>query len=220
MQIDGSTARFVVGFIRTNTYIFPCKCAHSPCNPQSVGDIHDPKYDKYVFSATFGEAMDAQSAGRESHYTGLPLDDDYCTRYLSIYPSQEMENGFRSDDPFLFAMVAAGIFLFTSLVFIVYDMTVARRQRIVMNRAMASGAIVNSLFPAAVRDQMYEEKGLEQERETAVKNFRSDAGGLDERKSMAQLYPETTIFFADLAGFTKWSSKRTPIEVFHLLETL
>ena len=195
-------------------------CSLVPCSLQSVGDIHDTKYDKYVYSATFGEAMDARSAGRESHYTGLPLDDDYCTRYLSIYPSQEMEDRFRSDDPFLFSMVAAGIFLFTSLVFIVYDLTVARRQRIVMDRALASGAIVNSLFPAAVRDQMYEEKGLDEKRETAVKNFRSGAGGLDERKSMAQLYPETTIFFADLAGFTQWSSKRTPIEVFQLLEEL
>jgi class 3 adenylate cyclase len=34
------------------------------------------------------------------------------------------------------------------------------------------------------------------------------------------LYEETTIFFADLAGLTSWSSKRTPIEVFELLETI
>ena len=33
-------------------------------------------------------------------------------------------------------------------------------------------------------------------------------------------YPETTIFFADLVGFTSWSSSRAPKEVFQLLETI
>jgi len=33
-------------------------------------------------------------------------------------------------------------------------------------------------------------------------------------------YIETTIFFADLKGFTKWCANRQPVEVFTLLETL
>jgi class 3 adenylate cyclase len=37
---------------------------------------------------------------------------------------------------------------------------------------------------------------------------------------IADLYPETTVFFADIAGFTAWSSIRQPTQVFHLLETL
>lgn len=37
---------------------------------------------------------------------------------------------------------------------------------------------------------------------------------------IADLFPEATVFFADLAGFTKWSSDRTPVEVFGLLETI
>lgn len=37
---------------------------------------------------------------------------------------------------------------------------------------------------------------------------------------MAELYPDCTVFFADIAGFTAWSSARSPTEVFTLLETI
>jgi class 3 adenylate cyclase len=38
--------------------------------------------------------------------------------------------------------------------------------------------------------------------------------------SMTDTFPETSIMFADLVGFTKWSSDHEPEDVFHLLETL
>ena len=38
--------------------------------------------------------------------------------------------------------------------------------------------------------------------------------------AIAQLYPDCTVFFADIAGFTKWSSSRSPTDVFELLQTL
>lgn len=37
---------------------------------------------------------------------------------------------------------------------------------------------------------------------------------------MANLYKECTVFFGDIAGFTAWSSSRTPADVFTLLESL
>jgi hypothetical protein len=39
-------------------------------------------------------------------------------------------------------------------------------------------------------------------------------------KLIAELFPETTIMFADIAGFTAWASSREPSHVFTLLETL
>jgi class 3 adenylate cyclase len=39
-------------------------------------------------------------------------------------------------------------------------------------------------------------------------------------KQIAELFPETTIMFADIAGFTAWASSREPSHVFTLLETL
>ena len=39
-------------------------------------------------------------------------------------------------------------------------------------------------------------------------------------KPIADFFPETTILFADIRGFTAWSSSREPTQVFILLETL
>lgn len=95
-------------------------------------------------------------------------------------------------------------------------MTVARRQHIVKNRAQIYGAIVNSLFPAAVRQQMYQETKQNQERQAAEKNFctkpNPEKEDPVERKSNVNLYPETTILFADLSCFTIWSSTRNPMK--------
>ena len=37
---------------------------------------------------------------------------------------------------------------------------------------------------------------------------------------IADFYPHTTIMMCDLAGFTAWSSQRSPSDVFRLLETI
>jgi class 3 adenylate cyclase len=47
-----------------------------------------------------------------------------------------------------------------------------------------------------------------------------DVDLLCNEKPMAELFPEATIMFADICGFTAWSSARQPSEVFVLLETV
>jgi class 3 adenylate cyclase len=42
----------------------------------------------------------------------------------------------------------------------------------------------------------------------------------EEDRPIADLFPETTIMFADIAGFTAWSSVREPSQVFTLLEKI
>ena len=37
---------------------------------------------------------------------------------------------------------------------------------------------------------------------------------------IAEKYSDATVIFADIAGFTKWSSSREPEDVFFLLESL
>ena len=39
-------------------------------------------------------------------------------------------------------------------------------------------------------------------------------------KPIADLFPDSTVLFADIAGFTAWSSVREPSQVFTLLETV
>eukprot|EP00339_Tiarina_fusa_P025544 CAMPEP_0117020940 /NCGR_PEP_ID=MMETSP0472-20121206/15856_1 /TAXON_ID=693140 ORGANISM="Tiarina fusus, Strain LIS" /NCGR_SAMPLE_ID=MMETSP0472 /ASSEMBLY_ACC=CAM_ASM_000603 /LENGTH=1185 /DNA_ID=CAMNT_0004726283 /DNA_START=326 /DNA_END=3883 /DNA_ORIENTATION=- len=57
----------------------------------------------------------------------------------------------------------------------------------------------------------------------SVKQFLSNDIGLNNDLStqpIADLFPNTTVLFADIAGFTAWSSQREPPQVFTLLETL
>lgn len=100
--------------------------------------------------------------------------------------------------------------------------------------AARSGAIVSSLFPSTVRDRLFAEaseaeetkqkrQGFEATNKNRLKNFMNDEEDVDldedddlmyKTKPIADLFPETTIMFADLAGFTAWSSTREPTQVF------
>ena len=54
--------------------------------------------------------------------------------------------------PLQFSGVVVIAFVFTALMFILYDYLVERRQHIVMDKAIKSTAVVSSLFPDVVRD--------------------------------------------------------------------
>jgi hypothetical protein len=58
--------------------------------------------------------------------------------------------------------------VFTSLVFLLYDRLVERRQK-VMSTAVQSSAIVSSLFPSQVRDRLFPIDGEGHEVSTDIK---------------------------------------------------
>lgn len=122
-----------------------------------------------------------------------------------------------------------------------YDFYVTRRQNKVALAAKRSNAVVASLFPKNVRERMLkeaEEQILANEKagvkghlrlgnvpKSQLKNFLDDgiarAGGIAfDTKPIADLFPDTTIMFGDVCGFTAWSSVREPTQVFTLLETI
>ena len=58
---------------------------------------------------------------------------------------------------------------------------------------------------------------------TQIKTFLSSGSAgqfmvAGDSEPIAELFPETTVLFADIAGFTAWSSDREPSQVFRLLE--
>jgi class 3 adenylate cyclase len=214
------------------------------------GDLHDPHYDDMVQSANVFTYLKAKKSIETRSYSSVDLNEEYCSYSLHIYPSHDMEDQFINNDPLMFTLVVVFVFCFTSVVFILYDCIVARRQRIVMDRALASSAIVASLFPSQVRQQLYDEskdqqqqaaKVHEQARRPPLDMWKVDRqasirGGIlsgagttststtitqaasTYTKPMASLFQNTTILFADMAGFTAWSATRTPEQVFELLE--
>ena len=128
------------------------------------------------------------------------------------------------------------IFVFTSVVFVLYDLLVERRNKVVTDTAIKSATIVSSLFPNVVRDRLYEDEENKKERinkstfgiDSQVINFLQSDPVSDHpnraivpgSKPIANLYPDCTVLFADLVGFTSWSSERSPEDVFTLLERL
>lgn len=166
------------------------------------GDLHDHQYDNLKQTISFNDIMGLSKDSLRSSYTGIPLSETHCPRYVHVYPSQDMENEFKTNLPIMLTLIAAAIFLFTSFVFITYDYLVAHRQKIVMRQALASGAIVSSLFPERVKQQLYEERKAALEQTKTPKNeFMNPDVDMPTGKSkpIADLFDETTIFFADLA---------------------
>jgi len=79
---------------------------------------------------------------------------ELCQYYAHVQPSKEWKDKFFTTQPYTFAAGVIACFLITTVVVLVYDILVQRRQEAVMNSALKTNAIVNSLFPANVRDRL------------------------------------------------------------------
>lgn len=212
----------------------------NPCNPTftyqingpdvtflGAGDFHDSKYDHMAMTKSIFEL--STSAMKENSYSGIQLDDEFCPFQITVYPSDTLRNLHMSKTPAIFAVVMVVIFAVTAFTFIIYDFWVERRQKIIMKRAMTTTKLVTSLFPDAVIDQIMpslEEPSVSKRLQCFLNRgndnlyTQSETGYTHPSKPIAELFPDTTVFFADISGFTAWSSVREPSHVFVLLETL
>jgi class 3 adenylate cyclase len=199
-------------------------------------DLHDPRFDGFMASTSMADFYDSIGG---TVYNGAKINTEYCPWEVKVYATQDLKDDFVTARPLYYMMVVLGIFLFTCLSFITYDRLVEHRQKKVMATAVKSDNIVSALFPKAFRDALYNVASKENREDDtgrgslSRRKFMSEAtqkfaqDDVSERKDqplvgepLAKLYPECTVFFADMVGFTKWSSTRSPTQVFTLLETL
>jgi hypothetical protein len=103
---------------------------HVPTLLSPNEDVHDPQYDTIFVSEAF--AVDAH---------------DTCDYNLVVYPTNEFESRYTSNDPIYYMLVVMAIFLATSLSFLIFDWLVKKRQRAMMTTADKQNALVASLFP-------------------------------------------------------------------------
>ena len=136
--------------------------------------------------------------------------------------------------------------------FLVFNWLEEKRQARVIDIATKSSAIVESLFPAQVRERMLNKQNLEDSiiktsghgggdtiktgppsigptimrkhgmgrnvvmpKTMSVKQYlsRNSRDDISVSQPIADLFQNTTVIFADIAGFTAWSSQREPSQV-------
>jgi hypothetical protein len=167
--------------------------------PADVGpaDVHDAEYDNLRIQSS------REFAIRNPKYSGVPIDAEYCDYALYLYPSDRMRASHTSHIPIISTAVVLFIFAFSSLVFVIYDIKVENRQLSVMKTAVRSSEIVSSLFPSAVRDRLYPDSITLDKKATGNTETKTDEPTSNVICSpIGELYPNTTVMFADLSGFT------------------
>lgn len=110
------------------------------------------------------------------------------------------------------------------LVFYAYDTMVQRRNDNLTYSAAKTNAIVTSMgLPENIRERLMGEKDVTGGKKGSLKKFLhegkngSEADNLSSRP-LADLFLDTTVMYADINGFSAWSSVREPFQIFTLLE--
>eukprot|EP00980_Cylindrotheca_fusiformis_P008035 scaffold1710_cov120-Cylindrotheca_fusiformis.AAC.1 len=180
-------------------------------------DLHDTKYDSLEVTETFIDLGIDQSKVPE----GLCVP----SFSLHVFPSETLEMKFDTHNRAIYTSAVVIIFTFTVLVFLLYDFVVGRLQRKVMDRINKQDMIVANVFPSAIRDRLYQAQGNALQQRQMVGQSKPVVGFKSSKDKttaapLADFFPNTSVVFADIAGFTAWSSAREPHQVFILLETI
>jgi class 3 adenylate cyclase len=164
-------------------------------------DLHEPEYQSSLKRIPFYTYPDG-SISHDLHH------EEYS---FYIYATSAFEAKYKSNLPIKAAIAVACIFFLVVISLAFYDWFVRRRDDKVSGVATVAGDIVSSLFPSNIRKMLFDNSD-----ETATGEVRKPG----ESKPVACFFPEATVLYADISGFTAWSASRVPEQVFMLLETL
>jgi class 3 adenylate cyclase len=203
------------------------------------GDLHDSTYDEY-------ESVFKFSSHLPTHHIAGPN----CSYDVRVFPTQDFWETYNTSHPGSTAGVIIAVFVFTCIIFCLYDAAVHERQRKILRVAAQSHKILSILYPKTIRDRLFgaepqgeetnngkSKKGkirrklnediLKKATKYQLKHFMKDSPITEsnameyfDSKPIADLFLHATVLFADISGFTAWSSVREPTQVFILLETV
>lgn len=197
-------------------------------------DYHEGKYDYLEISAKLVDTL-------ETSFTHVPLAEEYCPHRVRIYPSDDFRSAYASSDPIVLTIIVVLSFaLLHTCVFLIYDKLVQKRNKLVMNEATRSRAIVNSLFPEKVVDLLLEGSDHSRTARDHNRNFafttskkrltsylvneEDESEKINDKsklsKPIAEVFTDTTVMISDICGFSVWASVREPSQVFALLESI
>ena len=172
------------------------------------GDLHDPTFDAYA------RTLDVERYPQEI------IDAGACVDHVTVYPTEALHGKYHTSKPMIYTIAMVLAFLTTGVLFLVLDRLIMDLQRQTTAEAKRTRDLVTAMFPANVRDRLFENEEGEQRNFKRKENVDSPYEDVIKSRPIADLFPAATIMFADISGFTAWSSAREPAQVFHLLETL
>jgi len=183
-------------------------------------DFHDTEFD--VHERSFPFTSDLPSV----HGTGLD-----CSYSIHVYPTRDFWEEYHTSNPPLVACTVSGAFLLMSIILLAYDCAIHTRQRRIARDASKSQKILEMLYPKNVRARLFGHRddgdslnisGAKRQLKNFVGNISQLEASdmLDSSKPIADLFMDATVLFADISGFTSWSSVREPTQVFTLLESV
>jgi len=205
--------------------VFTYEIAGGKANYIGRGRHHERQFESNHVPTYFGEF---HAKGYHCHYG------------LKIYPTGKFQKRYLSRQPLHLTLAIATVFVITFFMFAIFAGLVDKRQNKVMTTAVRANAIVSSLFPSSVRDRIMRDTADNRKPEVTeskrggffaeapkkqLKTFLNEENIEGDEfvfntKPIADLFPEATVLFADISGFTAWSSVRNPSQVFQLLETI
>ena len=183
---------------------------------KGIGDWHEGRFEDQVVATTLEK------------FHGITMDGEACNFTLKVYPTLSLREDYDTDQAIIFTTILGVAFGFTALFFLFYVRVVQRRQAKVMATAARTNAIVSSLFPSNVRDRIMRdaEEAVNNKTDLSASPFLPGMGEAPKRKlktfldgeekgpnsetqlvmfktkPIADLFPETTVMFGDLVGFT------------------
>jgi hypothetical protein len=137
-----------------------------------------------------------------------------CFYSLQVFPTVDLEHRYK-DTAAANAVAAMIVLVFAAMliIFIAYDRAEAARNRKVVATAAKANRIVQSMFPSMVQSRLFDsEKDEEEVRQSTQDKTKTtlrsimDGGDVAPEvsnkvsKPIADLYPNTTIMFADMKG--------------------
>ncbi|GKY95745.1 hypothetical protein MPSEU_000535300 [Mayamaea pseudoterrestris] len=198
-----------------------------------AGSYHDKRYEGSKFVYQFAQQAQYDGVNRTSQ-------KGHCDYKMTVYPTVMFEETFYTNKPTIYCVLVVMVFFLTLMFFMAYDLMIYRRQAKLQFTAERTKAIVTSLFPKEMHDRILHNADADYQRDeqakrsfafapkTQIKQFlhvddeakNSTGNSIFKTKPIADLFPQVTIMYADLVGFTAWSSMREPAQVFNLLETI
>jgi class 3 adenylate cyclase len=127
--------------------------------------------------------------------------------------SLKEDNTDDTEEEVIFIWILPAVFLIFFIIFGLYDCLIARRTRKLVVNAAKTSEIVTQMFPGKFRDKV-----LDQTRVGKGDRDNTEATDRSENQALAELFPNVTVFMADISGFTAWASVREPHQIFSFLE--